>query len=92
MHPGDVTDFDEYHQHLPEQWCPMVSIIGSVPSYDSKLVDPPNLATFVVETSVHDPSQTAPVQFSVLCLLENTKSWEKVKTPPSGAFLSVTAN
>lgn len=46
---------------------------------------------FIVETSVYDASKTSPIQFSVVCFLENTKRWQKVKTPPSGAFLSVTA-
>ncbi|KAJ4176198.1 hypothetical protein NW759_017555, partial [Fusarium solani] len=31
-HPGDVSNFDEYRRHLPGQWCPMVTVIGSVPS------------------------------------------------------------
>jgi len=52
---------------------------------------PPNPATFIVETLVYDRSKTPPVQFSVVCFLANTKCWEKVKTPPSGAFLSVAA-
>jgi len=60
----------------------MVSIIGSVPS------EPRH---FVVETSVYEASKAAPITFSVVCFLEDTKRWEKVKTPPPGAFLSVTA-
>ncbi|KAK3371657.1 hypothetical protein B0T24DRAFT_556008 [Lasiosphaeria ovina] len=90
-HPGDVTNFDEYRQHLPEQWCPMVSIIGSVPSSESNSVDPSEPRHFMVETSVYDAAKAAPIQFSVVCFLETTKRWEKVKTPSSGAFLSVTA-
>ncbi|RYP03600.1 hypothetical protein DL764_005030 [Monosporascus ibericus] len=36
---GDGADFDEYHRHLPEQWCPMVTIIGSVqPRDDNSLL------------------------------------------------------
>lgn len=30
-HPGDVSDFEEYRRYLPGQWCPMVTVIGSVP-------------------------------------------------------------
>ena len=29
-HLGDVDDFDNYRLHLPEQWCPMVTIIAFV--------------------------------------------------------------
>ncbi|KAK3364011.1 hypothetical protein B0T25DRAFT_443757 [Lasiosphaeria hispida] len=77
--------------HLPEQWCPMVSIIGSVPCSESNSVDPSEPCHFIVETSIYEASKAAPVQFSVACFLENTKRWEKVKTPPAGAFLGVTA-
>ncbi|KAK3380807.1 hypothetical protein B0H63DRAFT_494826 [Podospora didyma] len=90
-HPSDVADFGEYRQHLPEQWCPMVSVIGSVPSCEGNSTDPSEARHFIVETSVYDASKAAPIQFSVVCLLENTKRWQEVKTPPSGAFLSVTA-
>lgn len=69
----------------------MVSIIGSVPSSESNSTGASDSRHFTIETSVYDPSKTAPVYFSVVCFLENTKRWQKVKTPPSGAFLSVTA-
>ncbi|KAK4206744.1 plasma-membrane choline transporter-domain-containing protein [Rhypophila decipiens] len=69
----------------------MVSVIGSVPSGGTNSTDPSEPRHFIVETSVYDASKAAPVQFSVSCFLEDTKRWEKVKTPQSGAFLSVTA-
>ncbi|PVH91912.1 hypothetical protein DM02DRAFT_606043, partial [Periconia macrospinosa] len=81
-----LTDFDDYHRHLPEQWCPMVTIIGSVRSRH-----PSESRLFTVETSVYDASKAAPIQFSVVCFFENTKRWQNVKTPPPEAFLSVTA-
>ncbi|KAF2184189.1 hypothetical protein K469DRAFT_689516 [Zopfia rhizophila CBS 207.26] len=56
-----------------------------------QLARPSELRHFTVETSVYDTSKAAPVQFSVVCFLENTNRWKKVKTPPSGTFLSVTA-
>ncbi|KAF2175490.1 hypothetical protein K469DRAFT_535676, partial [Zopfia rhizophila CBS 207.26] len=80
-----------YRRHLPEQWCPMVTVIGSVLSRDDNSLDPSELRHFTVETSVYDTSKAAPVHFSVVCFLENTNRWKKVKTPPSGTFLSVTA-
>ena len=40
---------------------------------------------------MYDASNASPVQFSVTCFLESTKRWQRVKTPPPGAFLSVTA-
>ena len=86
-----MADFDEYRRHLPEQWCPMVTVIGSVRSGDDGCPEPSGPRHFTVETSVYDASKSAPVQFSVTCFLENTKRWQNVKTPPSGAFLAVTA-
>ncbi|KAH7190181.1 hypothetical protein DER44DRAFT_833349 [Fusarium oxysporum] len=53
LHPGDVSDFDEYPHHLPEQWCPMVTIIGFVPSRNDKTPDFPEARCFAVETSVY---------------------------------------
>ncbi|KID83204.1 hypothetical protein MGU_09485 [Metarhizium guizhouense ARSEF 977] len=46
---------------------------------------------FTIETSAYDASKAAPAHFSVVCFLEGTKRWRKVKTPASGALLSVTA-
>jgi len=68
-----VADFDEYRQHLPEQWCPMVSIIGSVPSGESNAANPSEPRHFVVETSMYEASKAASITFSVVCFLENTK-------------------
>ncbi|KAL8366666.1 hypothetical protein RB595_010503 [Gaeumannomyces hyphopodioides] len=90
-HPGNVADFDEYRRHLPEQWCPMVTVIGSVRASDDGSPEPSGPRHFTVETSVYNASKAAPVQFAVTCFLENTKRWQKVKIPQSGAFLSVTA-
>jgi hypothetical protein len=69
----------------------MVTVIGSVLSRNDNSLDPSELRHFAVETSVCDISKAAPVQFSVVCFLESTNRWKKVKTPSSGAFLSVTA-
>lgn len=69
----------------------MVAIIGSVRTPAETLLDPTDLRHFTLETSVYDASKAASVQFEVACFLENTKRWQKVKTPPSGSFLSITA-
>lgn len=69
----------------------MVSVIGSVSSCDANSTDTSEPRSFVIETSVYDTSKLASVQYSVACFLENTKRWEKVKTPQTGYFLSVTA-
>ncbi|KAM6508145.1 hypothetical protein FALCPG4_018032 [Fusarium falciforme] len=90
-HPGDVSDFDEYRRHLPEQWCSMVTIIGFVPSRNGDTPDVSGPRCFAVETSVYDTSKARQAAFSVACFLENTKRWQRVKIPPPGAFLSVTA-
>jgi ribosomal protein L28 len=73
-----VADFDEYCRHLPEQWCPMVTVIGSVRSGDDGGPEHSGPRRFTVETSVYDASKSAPVQFSVTCFLENTKRWQNV--------------
>jgi hypothetical protein len=86
-----MADFDDYCRHLPEQWCPMVTVIGSVRSGDDGRPAPEGPRHFTVETSVYDASKSAPVRFSVTCFLENTRRWQNVKTPPLGAFLAVTA-
>ncbi|KAJ3455030.1 hypothetical protein MRS44_013630 [Fusarium solani] len=90
-HPGDVSNFDEYRRHLPGQWCPMVTVIGSVPSTGDRTGDLSEPRRFTVETSVYDSSKSAPVAFSVACFLEITKRWHRVKTPTAGALLSITA-
>jgi hypothetical protein len=71
-HPDNVDNFDEYRQHLSEQWCPMVTVIGSVLSLNDNSFDSSDLRYFTVETSVYDTSKIAPIQFSVVCFLENT--------------------
>jgi hypothetical protein len=68
----------------------MVTIIGFVVSRNGNSLDS-ELRHFTLESSVYDASKTASVQFSVVCFLENTNRWKKVKTPPSGAFLSISA-
>jgi hypothetical protein len=60
-------------------------------SPNNNLLDPSELRYFTVETSVYEASKAAPVQFSVVCFLENTNRWKKIKILLSGAFLSVSA-
>ncbi|KAH6959600.1 hypothetical protein BKA56DRAFT_637510 [Ilyonectria sp. MPI-CAGE-AT-0026] len=90
-HPGDVSDFEEYRRYLPGQWCPMVTVIGSVPPPSDNTSDPSEPRRFTVETSVYDSSKASPVPFSVACFFENTKRWQKVRTPSPRALLSITA-
>ncbi|RYO78287.1 hypothetical protein DL766_009512 [Monosporascus sp. MC13-8B] len=87
----DGADVDKYCRQLPEQWCPMVIIIGSMQPRDDNSLDPSEPRRFTVDSSMYGASKTGPVYFSVACFLENTKRWQRVKTPPSGAFLCVTA-
>jgi len=90
-HPGDVTDFDNYRSHLPEQWCPMVTIIGSVGTRSEKSSDQPEPRQFELETSVYDPPTAGARHFSVICFFESGRRWEKVTITPSGTHVSVTA-
>jgi hypothetical protein len=64
-YPGGVDDFDEYRRHLPEQWCPIVTVIGSVLLRNDNSLDPSELRHFTVETSIYDTSKAAPVPPSV---------------------------
>ncbi|KAH8661070.1 hypothetical protein BGZ61DRAFT_301742, partial [Ilyonectria robusta] len=80
-----------YRRYLPRQWCPMVTVIGSVPSPSDNTSDPSEPRRFTIETSVYDASKASPVPFSVTCFFENTKRWQKVRTPSPGALLSITA-
>ncbi|KAL8377053.1 hypothetical protein RB595_007947 [Gaeumannomyces hyphopodioides] len=91
LHPGEVSNFDEYRRYLPEKWCPMVTIIGFVSARSDNPPDPSEPRRFTLETSVYDTLKAAPVPFSVACSLQNTKRWEKVKIPPTGDLLSITA-
>ncbi|KAM3449850.1 hypothetical protein NHJ6243_009906, partial [Beauveria neobassiana] len=90
-HPGDVSDFDEYRRHLPEQWCPMVTIIGYVTTPSDTACDESEPRHFILETSVYNKPGAAPVSFSAACFLDRSKRWQRVKIPPAGTFLSVTA-
>ena len=69
----------------------MVTVIGSVPSAGDGTGDPSGPRRFTIETSVYDSSKSAPVAFTVACFLQNTKRWQKVKMPSTGALLSITA-
>jgi len=69
----------------------MVTIIGFVVSSNSNSIDSSELRYFTLDTSVYDASKAASVQFSVVCFLENTNRWKRVKTPSSGSFLSISA-
>lgn len=40
---------------------------------------------------MYDISSASAIQFSVTCVFESTKRWERVGTPPPGTFLAVTA-
>ena len=90
-HPGHVADFDEYRRHLPEEWCPMVTVIGYVQSHNDGSLGISEPRRFMIETSAYDTSTSPAVHFSVACFLENTKRWQKVKTPLPGSLLSLTA-
>ncbi|KAL8284677.1 hypothetical protein RB597_008487 [Gaeumannomyces tritici] len=69
----------------------MVTIIGSVSPCSDIFPNPFEPRRFTLETSVYDTSKAAPVPFSVTCFLQSTKRWEKVKIPPAGNLLSITA-
>lgn len=65
-----MTNFDKYHQHLPELSCPIVAIIGSAQTPAEVSLDPTDLRRLTVEASVYDFSKAAPIQFEIVCFLE----------------------
>ena len=69
----------------------MVTIIGTVTSCSDNSPESAETRHFTLESSVYDASTSAPARFSVDCFFENTKRWLRVKTPPPGTFLSITA-
>ena len=90
-HPGDVSNFDEYRKHLPEQWSPLVTIIGSVGTRSECSPDQHEPREFELKTSVYDASTAGVKEFSVVCFFEISKRWGKTIIPPSGTYISVTA-
>ncbi|RSL77974.1 hypothetical protein CDV31_017293 [Fusarium ambrosium] len=90
-YPSDSSNFDEYCRYLPGQWCPIVTIIGSVLSNGGKTGDPSEPRRFTIETSVYNSLKSALVVFSVAYFLESMKRWHRVKMPMAGALLSITA-
>ncbi|KAK9438316.1 extracellular membrane protein, 8-cysteine region, CFEM, partial [Metarhizium brunneum] len=69
----------------------MVTVIGFGPPRNDNSLDPSVARHFTIKTFVYDASKAAPAHFCVVCFLEDTKRWRKVKTPASGALLTVTA-
>jgi hypothetical protein len=70
----------------------MVTIIGSVGTRSGdELLDQFKLRHFELQTSVYNISKATPVQSSVVCFFESGKPWQKVRTPSSGSYISVTA-
>jgi hypothetical protein len=72
-HHGDATGFDDYRRHLPEQWCPTVTIVGSVPPPNDTSSALSDHCSFLVETSVYGTAKAAQIRFSVACYFEDTK-------------------
>ena len=68
----------------------MVTVFGAVkPSTND--FDPSQPRRFTLDTSTYCPSKSGPIQFSVVCFLENTRRWENVKIPQPGSSLHVVA-
>ncbi|KAH7110143.1 hypothetical protein EDB81DRAFT_849221 [Dactylonectria macrodidyma] len=88
---GGTLEISVQALSLSRYWLPIVTVIGSVPSPNDNTSDPSEPRRFTVETSVYDASKASPVPFSVACFFENTKRWQKVRTPSPGALLSITA-
>jgi hypothetical protein len=69
----------------------MVTIVGSIGTCYNKPFGQFQLPYFELKTSAYNPSQAAPVQFSVFCFFEKGRRWQNVKMPSSGSYVCVTA-
>lgn len=69
----------------------MVTMVGYVTSPSDSPRDESAPRRFILETSVYNTARAAPVSFSTACFLDHSKRWQRVKTPPGGTLLSVTA-
>jgi len=85
--PGDVSS-NKYESHLPEQWCPLVTLIGFV---GSQKVESASLRHFQLKTSVYDPSTAKATEFSVFCFLADGRRWPNFVIPNAGSCVSITA-
>jgi hypothetical protein len=87
-HPGDVSNFDQYQISLPNEWCPMVTIMGMVTSSNTDTGMDFDLHHFKLKTSVYITSTT--VEFSVVCYFASGKRWQNLKTPTASSSVSIT--
>ena len=53
-----MDDFDNYRPHLSKQWCPMVTIIGSVASCIDNALEAAERCYFTFESSVYETLKT----------------------------------
>lgn len=90
-HPGDVSNADEYQSHLPEQWCPMITVMGFVGCRNAEPADAFSLRHFELQTSVYDPFNPKSAEFSIFCFFSHGKRWENVAVPSTGSCVSVAA-
>lgn len=88
-HPGDISNFEEYRSHLPERWCPLLTLTGSVGERKA-VARRLSLRYFELRTSVYDPSKPEPITFSVNCYLAKGKRWENVNVPNTGSNMIIT--
>ncbi|ODM21200.1 hypothetical protein SI65_04253 [Aspergillus cristatus] len=88
-HPGDISNFEVYRSHLPERWCPMLTMTGLVGERKA-VARRLSLRYFELKTSVYDPSKPEPITFSVNCYLAKGRRWENVNIPYTGSNMIIT--
>jgi hypothetical protein len=69
----------------------MLTVMGCVGYRNAEPIERSGLRHFELQTSVYDPSKTAPFNFSVMCYFSSGKRWENFKVPNTGLYVSVTA-
>ncbi len=69
----------------------MITVIGSVGHGNDETTEQFQCRYFELHTSVYDSPKTGHIDFTLNCYFGNGRRWAKVRLPPSGSFVAVTA-
>ncbi|KAH6985241.1 hypothetical protein EDB80DRAFT_591255 [Ilyonectria destructans] len=90
-HPGNVSDFKNYRENLPEQWCPIIMMLGFVGDRNVAPGEQYTLRNFELTSSIYDATKAEAIEFSVTCYFGSGRRWENMIVPNTDSFVSVTA-
>jgi hypothetical protein len=69
----------------------MITVIGFVGHGNDETTEQFQCRYFELHTSVYDSPKTGHTDFTLNCYFTNGRRWAKVRLPPSGSFVAVTA-